>query len=293
MNGPGAPRTARDAAAWLRGARAVRLRANQMLALAEQDELAHFKLNPESLDTAADYVIETIRERYPSLEIPFHSRWRHFRAGGVDRWSRLARTLDDDAPSTERARIRFDLAVTSVLLDAGAGSRWQYRDPDTGETYTRSEGLAVASFQLFRQGLFSAEPKAPLRADARALAGVTSAKLGRALQADASNPLVGLEQRAALMRRLGAALESRPELFGADTPRIGHLFDYFATRAEGGSLPAPFILESLLDGFSGIWPDRPKLDGIELGDVWHHPAIRANDATDGWVPFHKLSQWLA
>src|SRR6185437_7588848 len=34
-------------------------------------------------------------------------------------------------------------------------------------------------------------------------------------------------------------------------------------------------------------------DGVALGDCWRHPAIRRDDASDGVVPLHKLSQWLA
>jgi hypothetical protein len=35
------------------------------------------------------------------------------------------------------------------------------------------------------------------------------------------------------------------------------------------------------------------LGGVDLGDTWRHPLARAEDATDGLVPFHKLSQWLS
>lgn len=290
---PGTLRTPEDAAAWLCSAPAVRVRANEMLALAERDALAHFKLNPERLAPAADYVLQTIREHYPSLEIPFHSRWRHFNAGGIDRWARLAADIDSSTPPDERARIRFDLAVTSVLLDAGAGDRWRYHDPDTGERYGRSEGLAVASFNAFRDGLFSAEPGRPLRAEGDALAGVTTEDLARVMQVDSTNPLVGLDERAALVRRLGAALASRSDLFGTDPARIGNLFDHLASRAVEGALPAAAILDALLAGLGDIWPGRPVLGGVNLGDVWRHPAIDAGDASDGWVPFHKLSQWLA
>lgn len=282
-----------EAAAWLRSAAAVRERANTMLALAERNALAHFKLHPQRIDAAADYVIETIRERYPSLEIPFHSRWRHFDAGGTDRWAVLAESLDGRVSVAERARIRFDLAVVSVLLDAGAGDRWCYTDPDTGRRYSRSEGLAVASFEAFRQGLFSADKDAPLRADAHALAGLTRDMLSRAFQVDSDNPLVGLGERAQLLRRLAVALQIRPQMFGEGAPRVGCLFDYLASRARDGRLPAPAILDALLAGLDGIWSGRPRLDGIELGDVWRHPAIEAPDATNGWVPFHKLTQWLA
>jgi len=291
---PDRPLTDEDAVAWLRSVRAVRVRANEMLALAERGDLDHFRVRLERLEPAADYVIDTIRRQYPSLAIPFHSRWRHFSAGGVDRWAGLARALAQDGTgAAEIARIRFDLAVTSVLLDAGAGPQWGYREPDTGERYARSEGLAVASFAAFRQGLFSADMRAPLRADAEGLAALTGEALARAFQVAPDNPLVGLDDRAALLSRLGGALQSRPRLFGQEPARIGGLFDYLAERAGGASLPAGEVLDALLAGLDGIWPGRPALAGVELGDVWRHPAVGHGDAAAGWVPFHKLSQWLA
>jgi hypothetical protein len=42
-----------------------------------------------------------------------------------------------------------------------------------------------------------------------------------------------------------------------------------------------------------IWPSGLVRDGVNIGDAGLHPAVRTNDATDGIVPFHKLSQWLA
>jgi hypothetical protein len=36
-----------------------------------------------------------------------------------------------------------------------------------------------------------------------------------------------------------------------------------------------------------------SLAGVPLGDCWRHPAIQRDDATDGYMPIHKLSQWLA
>jgi hypothetical protein len=31
---------------------------------------------------------------------------------------------------------------------------------------------------------------------------------------------------------------------------------------------------------------------VALGDCWRHRAVRGEGASDGWMPFHKLSQWL-
>jgi hypothetical protein len=87
---------------------------------------------------------------------------------------------------------------------------------------------------------------------------------------------------------------ARPDLFGmADMPRPGGLYDLLAARADGGPLPAPAILELLLEALGPIWADRLVIEGVPLGDCWRHPAIRRDDVTDGLVPLHKLSQWLS
>jgi hypothetical protein len=280
------------ALAWLRTAAAVRARAGLVLAAAERDELAHFALDPGRLEPAADYVIDTIRANYPDLEIPYHSRWRHFAAGGRDRWGALAAGLDDLGPE-ELARIHFDLVVVSVLLDAGAGDAWRYAEPGTGAVLARSEGLAVASLDLFRAGTLSVRPDQPLRADAAALSGLDERTLGAAFQVSDRNPLVGLGGRCELLNRLGRTLSAKPELFGAGARRIGGLFDHLAEQACDRRLPAPAILGAVLEGFGEIWPGRIALAGVNIGDVGRHPAAATDDLTSGLVPFHKLSQWLA
>ena len=270
-----------DTAAHLLSAEAVRERAHALLAEAEAGRLTHFGLRLDRLDDAAELVARVTRETYPDLNVPYHSRWRHFVVAGEDRWATLA---GHDADPDEIARIRFDLAVTSVLLDAGAGERWRYRDAD-GNELTRSEGLAIASFDLFRSGGFSGDPSNPLRADAGGLSRITEADLTRGFQVTPDNPLVGLEGRAALLRRLGEALASAPDLFGIPG-RVGALYDALKARAASGELAAPAILDAVLRGLGPIWPGRIQLDGVNLGDCWRHSAI-------GFVPFHKLSQWLS
>jgi hypothetical protein len=63
-------------------------------------------------------------------------------------------------------------------------------------------------------------------------------------------------------------------------------------RAQGNAIAAPAILHEVLMQLGPIWPSRLTLAGIPLGDCWKYPAIKTNDATDGLVPLHKLSQWL-
>src|ERR1700744_4996190 len=106
------------AALSLLNAAAVRTRAKHMLALGLDDKLPNFRIDLTALDRAADLVTATTRKNYPTLDVLFHSRWRHFVTDGWDRTEVLA---EDIADRHDRARAAFDLAVVSVLLDAGAG----------------------------------------------------------------------------------------------------------------------------------------------------------------------------
>lgn len=264
----------------------IRERAQEMLKLGLAGQLLHFTVHPERLPACADYVLDVIRANYPSFEIPFHARWRHFVVGGVDRWQALDRSAGF-ADQLARGRAAYDLAVVSVLLDAGAGADWRYRDALTDKAIGRSEGLALASLDMFAAGRFSSDPAQPLQADATALKRLDAAALAEGFQAGPDNPLLGLEGRSALLNRLGEELERQ------GLTRPGDLFDRFSRTAAGVSVRASYILSEVLATFGGIWPARLTLAGIPLGDTWRHPLIASEVKTAGLMPFHKLSQWLS
>jgi hypothetical protein len=184
--------------------------------------------------------------------------------------------------------------MVSVFLDAGAGPSWHYRDRKTGSAVGRSEGLGLASLAMFAGGAFSADPREPLRVDAHVLGNFSVADFERGMQVSDVNPLVGLDGRVDLLRRLGRLVASKADVFGRrDTSRPGGMFDRLAILAEGQQLPAPTILTELLQQLGPIWPSRLTLGGIALGDCWEHPVLTTTDATSGLMPLHKLSQWLA
>lgn len=277
----------------LLSAQAVRARAHRMLEIGLNDQLRHFRVNLGRLDNAVDLVLAATRTAYPTFDVPFHSRWRHFVVGGVDRWTALA-DAREWRNGNERARAEFDLAIISVLLDAGAGPSWRYRDPLTGTSIGRSEGLALASLDMFARGIFSAKADEPLRADAAVLQRLTVADLETGFQIADDNALVGLDGRAGLLRRLGEQVSAAPQVFARnDTARPGGLFDHLTGVAEQGAIEAPTILSELLRRLGPIWPSRITLGGIALGDCWRHPALKTEDATSELVPLHKLSQWLS
>lgn len=318
---PGPPAAAEaalhEAVRRLRSPATIRQRCAAIAEHVARDGSPHFRLERSRLDAVADRVAALTRARFPTLQVPFHSRWRHFEAGGVDRKAELDAKLAGRSQAA-MARARIDLALISVLLDAGAGAQWHYHERESGQLFARSEGLAVASLRAFVAGRFSSDPGDPLRVDARALAALDAGALAEVFQVGPTNPLVGLDGRVALLHRLAAALRAQPQVFTA-LGQPGHLFDALTHHRHAPALqhhrprPQPHhhqlsaarVLGALLDTLSGIWPsgqvlraapdtttDGPALAAVPLGDVWPHPAAGGDGLDAGWVPFHKLSQWL-
>lgn len=291
--------------ATLRHPATIRLRCNAITQAVADGRSSFFELDRSRLADAAERVAALTLQRFPTLAIPFHSRWRHFEAGGLDRRAELQAALPG-ASAAEQARAQFDLTVVSVLLDAGAGPDWRYTERlpsgEAGQTFVRSEGLGVASFRGFLAGAFATDPDAPARADAAALQKLDAAALRALFQASPSNPMVGLEGRAGLLVRLGAALADEARRGGGEA-RPGLLFDRL-TAGGRSSVAAAEVLAEVLRVLSPVWRSGSVVQSLPAGDVWPHrfagaasPFVDGGDdgidrATPGFVPFHKLSQWL-
>ena len=273
--------------AYLRSPIAIRERCGQLYDYVIAGKSEYFACDLTNLEKVADYVIEVIQGEYPNLRIPFHSRWRHFEVGEIPRLSWLNQKLAR-LTAIEKAKIKYDLAIISVLLDAGAGKNWQYIEPETQLNFGRSEGLAVASYQMFCQGIFSSDSNNPLQVDARKLQSLTEAELKTGFQITTDNPLVGLSGRLKLLQKLGEVLLTLTDTFGKENPRPGNLVNYLLAKVENNQLAATTVFNAVLESLSDIWAGRIEVDGVNLGDVWFHSAV----TDDGLVPFHKLSQWL-
>lgn len=264
---------------------AIRERAGQILKLAQAGKTT-FEYHPEKLKSTVAYVLEIIRKKYPALDIPFHSRWGHFKAGGSDR-AAMFDSLFERFDAAEKARSKLDLVITSVLLDAGAGAAWSYTEENTGETFTRSEGLGVASFHMFCSGVMNSDKKS-LMANAEGLKTVTDQDLMKHFQVSEKNPLVGVSGRVQLLNNLGRAMDNKT-IFKNGRP--GNILDYLFTKC-GETIPATEILRAVLDGFGEIWPGRLAAGNVNLGDVWIHSGLGAAGTYESLVPIHKLSQWM-
>jgi hypothetical protein len=84
---------------------------------------------------------------------------------------------------------------------------------ESGRTYRRSEGLAVASLEMFKAGTFSSDAAQPHQVDAEALSRLTVEIMSSGLQVTEDNPIAGLAGRTGLLIKLGKALRNT-DLFG-------------------------------------------------------------------------------
>ncbi len=280
--------------------------------LLETDNLTNFNVDKSKLDATADFVIETIRESFPTneslLSIPIHGRYQQFESDGKKRLTDIIETQFKELDDLEICKKLVDLFMVSVLLDAGAGNVWKYKEAD-GTTQSRSEGLAVASLHMFADGLFSDDEKDKYVVNGSRLSGLTEKELRDGLQVTSTNPISGLDGRFELLHKLGDTLAANKVLFGADG-RPGNLIDYLLKRKlleepKNGKYKIDLqdLWICLVKGLQPIWPTsgRVKICGEYIGDVWflksrkqqaqHEFGINPPEWSYA-VTFHKLLQWL-
>lgn len=297
---PKAPDPNLDPAGYLRSIYAVRERSKLVLEKAKRNQLRHFNVDMSKFPDTAQYIVSIIKRDFaPDYHtIPPHGRWQHFEVGGRPRVDQLMQTWPSTVDSQERTRRLIDLFLVSVLLDAGAGTKWQYKPKESGKVFRRSEGLAVASLEMFKMGMFSSKPDEPYQVDSEGLKKLTTEKMARGLQVTDENPIDGLVGRTNLLICLGDALLNQ-EIFGPEA-RPGNMLDYLLAHPSTHAnpipiIPLPTLWDTLMNGLSAIWPaTRTQIDGVPLGDAWPCGSMpsRPNNPWENIVPFHKLTQWL-
>ncbi|KAG8859734.1 hypothetical protein FRB96_004308 [Tulasnella sp. 330] len=303
---------------YLRSLPAIRDRCSRVYELAKQGKLEYFDYHPEKEKEVVDFCAEIIQRDFGTNyhSIPPHSRWRHLDAGKpriqplIDSW----KAASPQIPDLEIAKRLIDLFLVSVLLDAGAGNQWRYKVDE--QTYARSEGLAVASYDIFVQGVFSDDPEDPFRVDAAALERLNTEKVSTALQVSESNPMNGVQGRSELLINVAQALRSQKLTIGKHQD-----FLLGQSRKHNGktAIHVSSLFGVLIEGLATIWPaSRSSLSGVALGDVWPCGALAESPSAnskavpenvkfspgekrnkrsstakgDDLVPFHKLTQWI-
>ncbi|VUC21064.1 unnamed protein product, partial [Clonostachys rosea] len=283
---------------------AVRAQASVVLDAAKQGGLNHFNFDAAKMDDAAKYVVGLIERDFGPDQfdkIPPHGRWQHFEIGGVPRVTSLIKGwTDEGVDKVEITRRLIDLFFVSVLLDAGAGDVWSFKEPETEQSYVRSEGIAVASLYMFIAGEFSSGAISKTSVDAKGLISLQDSVFSKSFQISESNPMVGVSSRIELLQSVGRSLASLPEIFGEDG-RPGKLVDYLIAQAgDKKALDYETLWSCLQKLLIPSWPsDRTVVDGQPVGDAWPLAILTAKADKEGnsssrsrIQPFHKLTQWL-
>ncbi|OBZ89770.1 Uracil catabolism protein 4 [Choanephora cucurbitarum] len=277
---------------YLRSLKAIRERCEKVYEAPEK--LIAFDIDESRLPAIVDHVTNTTTRRFPQLDqIPPHSRLRHF--DPVQLQSLRDQWAQQGVDQVEQARRLVDLVIVSVLVDAGAGQVWKYKTKN-GVSIGRSEGLALASFDMFLQGYFSSQNEVPDSVDAAGLDNVTVKKMTEGFQVTETNPMVGLEGRSNLLKRLARVLEEQSVYFPSiyrESPRPGNLIDFLLSSAQENknTVHIETLWEAVMS-LSGIWPARLEVNGVAMGDVWMCDSLVDQGNFENLVPFHKLSQWL-
>ncbi|ODV95961.1 hypothetical protein PACTADRAFT_49387 [Pachysolen tannophilus NRRL Y-2460] len=285
------------------------------------NKLSNFDVDLSKLPNIIKFVCETIRSSFPTEDsfqkIPVHGRYQHFEVGGKTRLTNLIEHWKEvlGLSDYEICKKIIDLFVISVLLDAGAGNDWSYKEDD-GTVSNRSEGIAIATFHMFSRGVFSdsSDSSDPYQVNGSKLAAFSTESLTMGFQISESNPIAGFEGRLNLLQKLGKTLSSNKEMFGIDG-RPGNLIDYLmklptTTKLNDDQYEIDLVdlWTALMNGLNPIWPDddRLKFEGKSLGDTWILQS-KINESLQKYpeyktaeelpinlkvVTFHKLTQWL-
>ncbi|KAJ9143704.1 hypothetical protein NKR23_g6265 [Pleurostoma richardsiae] len=301
---PKPPDPALDPVGYLKNLAAVRERSKIVTEKAVNDDLNHFDVDMGKFGDVVTFVSQIIKRDYdaPFTTIPPHGRHQHFCVGGRDRITHMLSAWDG-VDNNEKCRRLLDLFLVSVLLDAGAGTEWSYKSTENGRIYRRSEGIAVASLEMFKTGLFAGGKENKYQVNKEGLQSLTVEKVAAGLQSRPGNEIAGLEGRTQLLIRLGNALDEHQEFF-FQAGRPGHILDYLLSHpsTQVVSVPVvslPVLWNALMVGLGSIWPpSRTKINGVPLGDAWpcsSMPGPFPSSSSRAWeniLPFHKLTQWL-
>ncbi len=257
-----------------------------------------FSINDINFQRCVKLVASTCLKNYPNLDIPYHSRWRHFNVGETNLWQHY--THQFTGKNIELARSAIDFVFLSILLDTDAGDDWVYKEPLTGQLLSRSEGLAAASIDLFFNHVARFERTKGWIMDADSLQQVTQHTLASVFQHSYENPLYGISERLSLLHQLAMILKNyrtKHQLYN----RPSNLIDECLLASKkffrrNISVEATDVLSIILKRFAPMWPKGytdARYTGMNLGDCGYHSLLITDDDTDGIIPFHTLAQWLA
>ena len=243
-----------------------------MVRLAQEDRLLHFSVDFDRMPTAAKFVIGVIRRNYR----PRHSFPRalaaFLRRRPRPQGSAVLKRRGRAAPP---ARAAFDLAIVSVLLDAGAGSAWCYRERRRRKSTTARKGSGWRASAWWPAAC--SRPGRLSRCGPTRRCSPPSRRSGLPPASRPARPIRWWASRAAPRCSTARAPPWRPTRTSSPGSTIrapvASTTCWPPVPRAAGCRPTPS--STLLVHLGPIWPGRTTLGGVRLGDTWHHPLIAA------------------
>ena len=124
----------------------------------------------------------------PTLRIPYHSRWRHFEAGGVDRKAALDARARRPQRRRARARAHRPRASSACCSTPAPAPPGATSKPRAGSASRAPRASASRAFAPSWPGAFSSDAGDPLRVDAAALAALDARALAAVFQVQRRQP---------------------------------------------------------------------------------------------------------
>lgn len=269
----------------------VRRRAHEILDLLQKRASPSIEVHGGNMKTALLRVLEATKENYPDFQIPPYGLWREFEAGGIDRWAALAGARQFES-AEEMLASAADLAVLGALMKTCRPANWVFEDTMTGGTAAGSGASALAAFQMFASGAFSAAMADPYRVDAETLTSFDPVELASGLQWDRQADKTLLDAMLRHLKRCGEAMALRPDLFShGNATRPGLLAVRLAGESDG-AVDALRLLDNLLEAFAPVWDGGAVSGDVMLGDSFAHSGLPGlPDLEEGFIcPFHMAAQ---
>ena len=182
----------------------------------------------------------------------------------------------------------IDLAVVSVLLDAGAGPDWRYVEAGHGQRSPDPRGWAWRACTPSAPGCSPATRREPLQVDAAGLRRLTADRLAEAFQV--ARAIRWWAWTAAWRCCAGSAMRwPRGPGVGAVAGQAA-CFDRHGDRSAGRRRHD--ILSQLVGVAVGYLVGGQHYWRSAARRLLAPPRRSGPGLTRGWMPFHKLSQWL-
>ena len=155
---------------------------------------------------------------------------------------------------------------------------------ETNTKHSRSEGIAIAIYDMFVSGFFSSSIKNKYQVNSSILTYLRFRIFSEKFQNTINNSIIGIKNRHSLLINLGKTLKKN---------KLSRPSDFFDKYNINDTISVKELWNFIVNDFKDIWNIYNKDDKETIGDIWTHPYLKIPCIEKSeLMPFHKISQWI-